>query len=149
MKVYVLEESAALLSASLSLCLVGEPDPKAAQLPLRILHRARSLKGLVRPLTWRSEEGRARERPSVTCRTVGLGGFCFRWRRMVVCHDECPRSRRLDRDSLRCVSLSKSFTECSADSRQDYYLLQCVRQTVYPLYALIFDASTHRYARIP
>ena len=32
-----------------------------------------------------------------------------------------------DRDSLRCVSLTKSFTECSADSRQDCNLLQCAR----------------------
>ena len=92
MKVYVLEESAALLSASLSLCLVGEPDPKAAQLPLRILHRAVSRGWLVRSLGGARKAERERERPSVTCRTVGLGGFCFRWRRMVVCHDECPLS---------------------------------------------------------
>ena len=92
MKVYVLEESAALLSASLSLCLVGEPDPKAAQLPLRILHRAVSRGWSVRSLGGARKAERERERPSVTCRTVGLGGFCFRWRRMVVCHDECPLS---------------------------------------------------------
>ena len=72
MKVYVLEESAALLSASLSLCLVGEPDPKAAQLPLRILHRAVSRGWFVRSLGGARKAERERERPSVTCRTVGL-----------------------------------------------------------------------------
>ena len=106
----------------------------------------------VGPSAHLEEEGRAYERPSVTCRTAGLAAAAALaasasggdgWSSVTM------NAHGLDTDSLRCVSLSKSFTEHSADSRQDYYLLQCVRQTVSPLNALIFDAHTHRYAWIP